>query len=326
MHAHGRSFAEISSLIDASGLDPWIKGRALAVFRRIAVAEGKIHGMPPDSVTFHEVGAVDSIADIVCACAGLHHLGIDGIVFSPLFEGMGWITCAHGRFPLPAPATLEILEGIPLRQIDEPMEFITPTGAAFAAEFGSGFGPMPALAVERIGYGVGTRDRAGRPNVLRAVLGKSSAISGGETDEVIELAANLDDLSPELAAAAAERLLSAGALDVWLDPVLMKKGRPGFVLAALCAEDKIDGLFAILVRETTAFGMRYHRVSRRKLRREMREVETPFGTVAVKLGWHGDDLIQASPEYSSCLALAEKSARPVREVFEAAKAAASEIR
>lgn len=174
-HVHGRTHAEIRSLIEASELSPFVKKHALSIFQRIAVAEGKIHGQPPESVGFHEVGALDSIADIVCACVGIEALGIGKVFVSTLHDGHGTIECAHGTFPLPAPATLEILKGISIGQIDEPHELITPTGAAIAAEFGAGFGLMPRMQVERIGYGLGTRDLASRPNVLRAVLGTLSA-------------------------------------------------------------------------------------------------------------------------------------------------------
>ena len=171
-HGHGRSYAEIRALIESSDLSDFVKKHALGIFHRIAVAEAKIHGAPVESIGFHEVGALDSIADIVLACVGIEELGVERIFCGPLADGRGWIDCAHGRFPIPAPATLEILRGIPVGQIDEPYEFITPTGAAIAAEFAVGFGPMPHLKVERIGYGLGSRDIPSRPNVLRAVVGE----------------------------------------------------------------------------------------------------------------------------------------------------------
>lgn len=171
-HEHGRSYAEIRALIDSSDLSDFVKKHALGIFHRVAVAEAKIHGASVESIGFHEVGALDSIADIVLACVGIEELGVEKIFCGPLADGRGWIDCAHGRFPIPAPATLEILSGIPVGQIDEPYEFITPTGAAIAAEFAAGFGPMPRLTVEKIGYGVGSRDISSRPNVLRAVIGE----------------------------------------------------------------------------------------------------------------------------------------------------------
>ena len=170
-HEHGRSYAEIRTLIESSDLSDFVKKHALGIFHRIAVAEAKIHGKPVEEIGFHEVGALDSIADIVLACAGIEELGVEKVFCGPLADGRGWIDCAHGRFPIPAPATLEILHGLPVGQIDEPFEFITPTGAAIAAEFAAGFGPMPPLTVEKVGYGLGSRDIPSRPNVLRAVLG-----------------------------------------------------------------------------------------------------------------------------------------------------------
>jgi len=168
---HGRNHREIRALIEASTLSDFVKEKSLAIFQRIAVAEGKIHGQPPEDVTFHEVGALDSIADILLTCVGIEALGVEQVLVSKLFDGSGWIDCAHGRFPVPSTATLEILRGIPFSQIDEPFEFITPTGAAIVAEFGSGFTTMPEITIEKIGYGVGSRDLESRPNVLRAVLG-----------------------------------------------------------------------------------------------------------------------------------------------------------
>ncbi len=172
-HIHGRSHREIRELITASNLSDFVKEKSLAIFQRIAIAEGKIHGMAAEDVTFHEVGALDSIADIICTCVGIEALGVEEIIVSKLFDGSGWVDCAHGRFPVPSAATLEILAGIPFSQIDEPFEFITPTGAAIVAEFGSGFTTMPELTVEKVGYGIGSRKLESRPNVLRAVLGTS---------------------------------------------------------------------------------------------------------------------------------------------------------
>ncbi len=171
IHTHGRSHRDIRNLITSSTLSDWVKEKALAIFQRVAIAEGKIHGMPSEDVTFHEVGALDSIADIICTCVGLEALGVEEVIVSKLFDGSGWVDCAHGRFPIPSTATVEILRGIPFSQIDEPFEFITPTGAAIVAEFGSGFTTMPELVVDKVGYGLGTRHLESRPNVLRAVLG-----------------------------------------------------------------------------------------------------------------------------------------------------------
>jgi uncharacterized protein (TIGR00299 family) protein len=313
---HGRTFSEIRKMIESSELSGFVKTRAVAVFQRIAVAEGKIHGMPPDEVHFHEVGAVDSIVDIVGFCVALESLGSPDIVASALVEGSGFIDCAHGKFPLPAPATLEILSGIPIRQIDEPMEFITPTGAALLAEFAGSFGPFPALAVERIGYGVGTRNTPNRPNVLRAVLGDTDETA--ESDTITEIETNLDDMSPELLGAATVKLLAAGALDVFVTPIQMKKNRPGSLLTVIVNPARANEFARMILRETTAFGLRMNDRRRLKLRREIITIETPYGKVEIKKGWLGGELLQSAPEFESCRAVAEKAGVPVRDVYTAA--------
>ena len=317
-HVHGRSFREIRGLIDKSRLSEFVKGRSISVFERIAKAEGKIHAVPAEDVTFHEVGAVDSIADIVLACTGLEALAIDSVLASALVDGSGTTTCSHGTLPVPAPATLEILLGIPIRQIDEPDELITPTGAALLAEFCSSFGSMPEMRVEKIGYGLGTRDGGLRPNALRMLVGDCKEAATGETDEITQIETNLDDLSPELAAGAMDRLFAAGALDVFFTPAQMKKNRPGFVLTVLSPTDKSAELARILLTETTAFGVRMHRAQRLKLRREFHERETPYGTVRIKLGFLGDELVQSVPEYSSCLEVAQGAGVGVKDVYVAA--------
>lgn len=317
-HVHGRSYREIRALLEASTLAETPKSRALAVFHRIALAEGKIHGIDPEEITFHEVGAIDSIADIVAACAGIDALGIECVLASRLVEGSGWITCAHGQFPLPAPATLEILAGIPLKQVDESTEYITPTGAALLAEYCSSYGPMPEMRIEKVGYGLGTRDTYPRPNVLRATLGETTSNSSAETDEIVKIETNIDDLTPELAGATMERLFAAGALDVFYTAAQMKKNRPGFLLTVLVQPEKADEIATIILRETSAFGIRLDRMQRMKLRREFRDVETPYGTVRIKVGFLGDEIVQAAPEYESCREVALRAGVSVRDVHLAA--------
>jgi uncharacterized protein (TIGR00299 family) protein len=326
-HEHGRSHAEIRDLIQKSGLSEFVKTRALSIFHRIAVAEGKIHGVPPEKVEFHEVGALDSIADVVLVCAGIEALGVEKIFVSPLVEGSGWIDCAHGKFPIPAPATLEILTGVPLLQIGEPYEFITPTGAAILAEFGAKFGPMPRITIEKIGYGLGTRQLPNRPNALRAVLGEfadtNETPDGYETDTVTRIETNLDDLSPEITGAVMERLLAAGALDVFFTPVQMKKNRPALQLSVLCERGDVSKIAALIFAETTAFGVRMEEVRRLKLARKFEKVKTPHGEITVKLGLKNGEVIQVAPEFESVRAASEKSGRPLREVFDAARNAAT---
>ncbi len=321
-HGHGRSFREIREIIERSDLADPVKTRAIGIFERIALAEGRIHGVPTEHVHFHEVGALDSIADIVCACVGMEHLRIDQVASSTLSEGQGFIECAHGRFPLPAPATLEILQGVSLRQTDSTHEMITPTGAGIVREFAASFGPMPEMLIEKIGYGAGTRNPAGHPNVLRAVLGhKINAADAGlgfETDTVTVIEANIDDLNPEVAGAAMESLLAAGALDVAVAPLSMKKNRPGFMMIVVCAPSQTAVLANVLMRETSTFGVRFREQQRLKLHRENVRVSTRYGEIEMKIGRQGTEIVQASPEYESCVRIAKQSGQSVKEVYSAA--------
>jgi len=322
-HEHGRNFSEIKELINQSALSDWVKQKSIAVFQRIAAAEGKIHGLPPEKVHFHEVGAVDSIVDIVGACIGLEKMGRPRVLASAVVEGTGWINCAHGRFPIPAPATLQILgaRGIPVSQCDEPNELVTPTGAALLAEFVEAFGPMQNLIAQKIGFGLGTRDNKTRPNVLRAILGESAAATSPhdwQTDTISVLEANLDDINPELLGHFVEQALAAGALDVFHTAIQMKKNRPGVLLTLLCAETDADKFTEMLLRETTTFGVRRHVSERRKLAREFTSVKTIFGEVKVKLGKLDGKVIQAAPEFESCRKLSEQAKVPLKEVYSAA--------
>lgn len=353
-HAHGpgdsghshdgsRNFHQIKLLIRASTLSDWVQEKSIAVFHRIAVAEGKIHGMPPEQVHFHEVGAVDSIVDIVGGCLVLELLGKPRVLASAVVEGTGWVRCAHGRMPLPAPATLEILgaRGIALTQCEEPRELLTPTGAALLAEFAESFGPMSGLVAERVGYGVGTRDNDTRPNVVRAALGEvagesnscsafsvqsatgaATATHDWDTDTVAVLETNLDDVSGEVLGAFVENALGAGALDVFHTPIQMKKNRPGVLLTVLCAAADADKFAALLLRETSAFGVRRTLAERRKLKREFLTVQLPQGEVTVKIGRLDGAVVQVAPEFESCKQLAAKSSVPLRAIYEAALAAA----
>ena len=325
-HGHGRTFSEIKKLIAASRLSDWVKQKSLAVFERIAVAEGKIHGLPAEQVHFHEVGAVDSIVDIVGACIGLEILGKPRVLAAPVVEGTGFIQCAHGRFPIPAPATLAILgaRSIGVSQTSEPHELVTPTGAALLAEFAESFAPMRNLVAEKIGFGLGERDNQTRPNVLRAILGEALEVSAAhdwQTDTITVLEANLDDLNPEILGHFVEKALAAGALDVFFTPVQMKKNRPGSLLTVLCAEAEADRFCELILRETSTFGVRRHLTERRKLVRECATVKTPFGEVQVKFGKLDGKIIQAAPEFESCKKLAEQCAIPLKQIYDAANEA-----
>ncbi len=329
---HARTFAEIRELIARSGLSDWVKQKSIAVFERVAIAEGKIHGQPASEVHFHEVGAVDSIVDIVGACVALELLDKPRLLAGPVVDGTGWIDCAHGRLPIPAPATLEILSarGVAISQCDEPSEMVTPTGAALLAELVESFGPMRDLAPTKVGYGLGTRDHKTRPNVLRAVLGEMMAADetgpagrpgtalDWETDTVAALETNLDDINSEILGRFVEIALGEGALDVFFTPVQMKKNRPGVLLTVLCALADADRFSELILRETSAFGVRRHAAERRKLRREVIAVKTAFGEVAVKLGRLNGQVIQAAPEFASCKQLAEQAKVPLKQIYEAA--------
>jgi uncharacterized protein (TIGR00299 family) protein len=321
-HSHGRTFAEIKKLILRSPLSEWVKQKSVAVFQRIAVAEGKIHGQPTEQVHFHEVGAIDSIVDIVGACVALELLDRPRLLSAPVTEGSGWIDCAHGRFPIPAPATVEILVGraIPITQCAEPHELVTPTGAALLAELVQSFGPMQDFAPAKIGYGLGTRENKTRPNVLRAILGetKETTPHDWEIDTIAVLETNLDDISGEILGAFVDRAMAAGALDVFYTPIQMKKNRPGVLLSILCSDSDAERFTEMVLRETSAFGVRRYRAERRKLPREVVHVTTPLGEVAVKLGRLNGRVIQAAPEFESCRTLAERQRVPLKQVYEAA--------
>ena len=323
-HAEPRDFAAIRTLIMTSPLNAWVRERAVAVFSRIAAAEGKIHGLPPEAVHFHEVGAVDSIVDIVGACLGLDLLGRPRVLSAPVVEGSGTVRCAHGLLPVPAPATLEILRarGIPFTQCEEAYELVTPTGAALLAEFAESFGPLRDVVVQRVGYGLGTRENRTRPNVLRACLCQPAAAEvtphDWQTDAIAMLETNLDDISGEVLGQLVPKALAAGALDVFHTPIQMKKNRPGVLLTVLCAPAQADRFTELLLRETSSFGVRRTVAERRKLRREFTKVATPFGEVSVKLGLLNGGVVQAAPEFEPCRALAEQAGVPVRVVIEAA--------
>ena len=303
-HDHGRSWAQIRELLQKSSLEPSVRDTALKIFHRVAEAEARIHGKLVDEVHFHEVGAVDSMVDIVVAAVGLHHLGIRDVTASVPVEGTGSIHCAHGHFPLPAPATAEILRGIPLRQIEVPAELTTPTGAAILAQIVRHFGPIESMVTDRIGYGLGTRDLPHRPNVLRAFLGHTPTHGGAFHDQAAEIRTHLDDITGEHLAHAIDRLISEGALDAAASPLIMKKGRPAHLLTVLALPKDAERLASLVLRETTAFGLRLERVERRTLRREEKVVTTPYGSVRVKLGWEGEKLVQIHPEDADCRKLA----------------------
>ncbi len=315
-HPH-RKWRDIRELIARAGLPARAAGLAQAGFARLAEAEGRIHGIPAESVEFHEVGAIDSIVDVVGAALLIDALAPARIVGLPPPSGSGTAKSAHGTIPIPAPATLELLRGRTLRP-SGPGERTTPTGAAILAAWTEEAASVPELTVDRIGYGAGTRRWDDAPNLVRAILGRP-AVSDREAAWVLE--ANLDDLSPQLVAAALDSVLAAGALDAWIAPVTMKKGRPGHLFGALVPEAARARVEAEIFKQTSSLGVRATRIERRVLDRELVEVETAYGKVRVKVGRLGADVLNVAPEFEDCRQAAERAGVALKEVMAAALAA-----
>jgi uncharacterized protein (TIGR00299 family) protein len=315
-----RTFTTIRAMLEAAALPSRARALALAAFRALAEAEGRVHGVAADNVHFHEVGGVDAIVDILGAALGVDALGNTSLYVSPLPLGSGIVDTRHGRTPVPAPATIALLEGFTVRAGDGDGEMVTPTGAAILRGFGAVSAPPPAARVARVGYGSGTRRLADRPNVLRIVLGEP-VTAGAPSDEMLVIETNIDDMSPELYEHATARLFAAGAVDVTLVQVQMKKGRPGVLVQVLAPRDRRDDVAAALFAETTTIGIRFHGVERLTLDRRVIEVATPYGSIAVKVakGPAGETI---APEYESCRAAAERHGVPLRIVYEAARRAA----
>jgi len=306
-HTH-RHYAGIDAMIAGSGLTPRAKETARRIFRTLAEAEATVHGVPVDEVHFHEVGAVDSIVDIVGAAICLEYLGVERVHVSALPLGGGFIDTAHGRLPVPAPATAELLRGLQVHDRCGAGERVTPTGAAIVAALTTGSGPLPEMEIERIGCGAGTKDFADCPNILRVFLGTKR---GAGTEEVIEAACNLDDVTPEVVGYTLELLLDQGALDVWLTPVQMKKGRPGVTLSFLCPPADLGRLTSLVIAETGTLGVRYSPRNRVVQRRQVEERQTEFGPVRFKVGKAG-----VKPEYEDCRRIARERDLPCREVMQ----------
>jgi hypothetical protein len=318
---HGRSLTEICNLISSASLDTRVQHLAIQAFELLGAAEAKIHNVPIDKIHFHEVGAVDAIIDIVASCAGIVHLNIGRWHCSPLNVGSGMVDCAHGRFPVPAPATAELLRGMPTYAALIEKELLTPTGAALLRALSPSFGPQPVMCVDRIGYGAGTRNPSGFPNVLRLTLGESASeqfATSHLTDEVMVLETALDDCSPQVLAYVSEQALALGALDVMLAPVQMKRGRPGTLFTLLCAPGNESTFADLLFRETSTLGVRTRRESRLILAREIITVDTPFGPIRVKRASSDNETRNLAPEFEDCRAAAQEHNVPLKDVQQAA--------
>jgi uncharacterized protein (TIGR00299 family) protein len=317
-HHHGRSYVEIRSLLERARLDEAVRGRALAIFEALARAEAHVHGTAIEAVHFHEVGAVDAIVDVTGAAIGIERLGIERITATPVALGEGTVETDHGRLPLPAPATLELLRGIPTVPAHVAWETVTPTGAAILRTQVDEFRTLPAMTIESIGHGAGN-DRPGpMPNVLRAVLGREGGMG---SDRVVTLETHLDDLVPEHFDYLMECLFEAGALDVSLQHLQMKKNRPGFLVRVVARPSERSALARLLLSESTAIGVRVSEADRLVLEREQRRVETPYGRIAVKRVWDAEGRCMVSAEYDECKRAAKKNRAPLRDVIRAAEEA-----
>lgn len=317
-----KRWKDIEKIIKASSLSAEIKEKGLKIMRRLFEAEGKVHGESPEKVHLHELGAMDCIIDVFGAIIGMNLLNLEKIYSSPLNLGSGIITAKHGNLPVPAPATAEILKGIPTYSTGIPYELTTPTGAAIISAISDDFIPLPFSKIEKIGYGAGSKDIKGHPNVLRLFIGKDSM--DYDKDEVVVIETNIDDMNPQIYEHLIERLLEDGALDAYVTPIMMKKNRPSHLLTVLSERKKIDVLIDIIFRETTTFGVRFHSVSRCKLSKEIEKVKTKYGTINVKIGIRGNDILSITPEYEDCRVIAKKKKLPLRTILEEVKRKAIE--
>ncbi|HEX5412328.1 MAG TPA: nickel pincer cofactor biosynthesis protein LarC [Terriglobia bacterium] len=321
-----RHLSHIEKLIGAAAIDDGIKQKSLQIFRRLGEVEAKLHNQPIEKIHFHEVGAVDAVVDIVGVCLGLAMLGSPELLCSALNVGGGHAEAAHGTLPVPAPATAELLKGLPVYSSGVEAELVTPTGAALVSTLAAGFGPVPAMKVERIGYGAGTKDIPSQPNIARLMLGEriggEAAGSGSAGDEaVLVLEANIDDMNPQLYGYFAEKALAAGALDVTCAPLQMKKNRPGLRVSVLAKPEFERALTRLLFTETTTIGVRITPARRKVLDREIVPVETAYGTVRMKVARLDGEILNAAPEFEDCRRLADQKSVPLKEVMVAAQAA-----
>ena len=310
-HPH-RHLSKIFKMIDASALTPAGRERAKAMFQRLGEAEAAIHQMPIEKVHLHEVGALDSIIDIVGTVFAMEWAGAQRIVCSPLNVGGGTVQSAHGLFPVPAPATLKLLGDAPVYGGDIQNELVTPTGALIATTFAASFGPIPPMSIDRVGYGAGARDNPSTPNVLRVLIGRDAG--GADGDRVTVIECEIDDMNPQIFGAAMERLYAAGALEVFYVPVQMKKNRPGTLLTVVSPPEKRQQMAAVIFRETTTIGLRHYEVERECLQRESISVETPLGAVRFKIAYRDGRAINAVPEFEDCARLADAHQMSVKEV------------
>ncbi len=315
-----RDWRAVRKIIEGGKLTPAVRDRALAVFRRLFEVEAEVHGVSPQRVHLHEAGAVDAIVDVVGACAAIAHLEPDRIVVSRLTTGFGTVRCEHGLYPVPAPATTLLVRGVPVMGGEVEGERLTPTGAAILTTLADAWGPLPAFRPKAVGYGAGSREFPGTPNLLRMVLGETESTGeiGRARHEAVVVDVTLDDASPQTLAYASERLFEAGALEAYTAPVHMKKGRTGHHLTILCRPEDLERMAEVVFRETTTLGLRYRREGRIELARRLDTVKTGYGTVRVKVGFLDGRPVQVWPEYEDCARLARRLGVPLKDVQQAA--------
>jgi uncharacterized protein (TIGR00299 family) protein len=317
-HEH-RRLADIVGILQSSGLTPSIVATASRIFTRLAEAEARVHGSTIDEVHFHEVGAIDAIVDVTGAVTGLHLLGAEAVHVSALPVGGGFVQGAHGRIPIPGPGTAELLRGFPVVDTGVRAELVTPTGAAILTTLADGAGRMPAMTVARVGYGAGNADLPQTANVLRCFVGEAEAATGG-LETIAQVETTIDDMSPQLYEPLMERLFEAGALDVFLTPVIMKRSRPGTVLSALCLPERVGDLSRVLFEESSTIGVRWTEMTRARLDREMITVSTAHGALPFKVSRLGGRVITVTPEFADVVRIAREKGLPVREVLDQARA------
>jgi uncharacterized protein (TIGR00299 family) protein len=320
-HVHGRGLTEIRQIISAASISESAKKTAIAIFEALGAAEGKIHNMPAEQVHFHEVGAVDAMVDIICAAVGAEALGVDEIVCSPLNVGGGTVQCAHGTFPVPVPATVELLKDAPVYSSGVLAELVTPTGAAIVKTLTRRFAAFPQMKIEASGYGAGSRDFSGHPNVVRITVGEAAATalaSEALSETITVLEANLDDLNPQVFGYVMDRLFEEGALDAFAVPVQMKKNRPGMVLTVLCKPEDAGKLTKLIFTETTTLGVRRRDEVRQILARRWENVNTPWGEVRIKIGSMNGSVTNYAPEYEDCRRIAAQNHLPLKTVMQEA--------
>ena len=310
-HTH-RSLAAIRTLINGSALSASGKARAISLFQRLGDTEAAIHQIPVDEVHLHEVGALDSIIDIVGSVFGLEWFGADQVSASPLNVGSGTVQCQHGTFPVPAPATAKLVEGVPIYSNGVPAELLTPTGALLITGYASSYGTIPPMTIDTIGYGAGERNPAGVPNVLRLIVGESAA--SGSVERVVVIECEIDDMNPQIFGMLMDRLYTAGALEVFYVPIQMKKNRPGTLVTTVAPPERREAMSQVLFRETTTIGLRYQELVRERLDREEVQVETPMGPVRFKVASRAGRVVNVAPEFDDCARLATEHGLSVKEV------------